>query len=100
MPGNLGEGSRQHSAMTTWVWSICCLLLLGELIGDQVGASSQEGHSAIQMGLQASMLQAHTWQSEGRGGDMQRSGWFRYTLRWSWGVQGEGKLRDDPVLSS
>ena len=66
--GTWGEGSRQHSVITPWVWSICCLLLLGELIGDQVGASSWEGHSAIQMGMQASMLQAHPWQSEGHGG--------------------------------
>ena len=32
------------------------------------GCFQREGHSAIQMGLQASMLQAHPWQSEGHGG--------------------------------
>lgn len=59
MSGNLGEGSRQHSTITTWVWSISCWLLMGKLIGDQAGSSSREGHCAIQMGL-PSMLQAHT----------------------------------------
>ena len=98
MSGNLGVGSRQHSAITTWVWSISCLLLMGELIGDQVGSSSWEGHSAIQMGLPC-MLQAPLGRARGRG-DMKRSGWFRYTLEMDLGVQGEGKLRDDPVLSS
>ena len=67
MSGNLGVGSRQHSAITTWVWSISCLLLMGELIGDQAGSSSREGHSAIQMGLPC-MLQAPLGRARGRGG--------------------------------
>lgn len=86
MSGNLEVGSRQHSAITTWVWSISCLLLMGELIGDQAGSSSWEGQSAIQMGL-PSMLQAPLGRARGRG-DMKRSRWFRYTLEMDLGGPG------------
>ena len=92
MSGNLGVGSRQHSAITTWVWSISCLLLMGELIGDQVGSSSWEGHSAIQMGLPC-MLQAPLGRARGRGPRV------RLTARSSLGLAEHSTGSWEPVLS-